>query len=306
MALHFHPDRPCKADLLVVEALLKEGIYRSQFETNISNGGLTAFRGGQRDQWEARLFNGVYQQSDITASERPKYGALDLMNHADGPAPRFGSCYFKLNADVSKRCSFTYQDSVTEPEAFGTIDDLVGIMAALLTDVVEHGQCFGAKNLTISALLNRLSHISNPKINYSSQFGRSLDDYIEAQIHGPIDLHTDVTVLVTDASFQQTHIGELLMQLCTKYDIILDWHAGFQIQVDDIPSAFRGPKIPALAQRIVGNDGWLNTALIGQAAVSLYEHPDQWRDLGTYTEVLQYIKQLWHTLAYYGHAYIKS
>ena len=47
VALHFHPDRPGKTGQLVVEALLKEGVYRSQFETKISNGGLTAFQGGQ-------------------------------------------------------------------------------------------------------------------------------------------------------------------------------------------------------------------------------------------------------------------
>src|SRR5687768_5707197 len=49
VALHFHPDRPVSNGTTVSEALLAEGIYRYQFETSISNGGVTAFLGGSRD-----------------------------------------------------------------------------------------------------------------------------------------------------------------------------------------------------------------------------------------------------------------
>ena len=106
---------------------------RDTEKPGISNGGLTAFRGRERDNWEKRLFGGVYQKPDVTSLERPKYGALDLMNHADGPSPRFGSCYFRLSNEVSKRCSFTYKDSFYQPEECGTIDDLTCIMASMLS-----------------------------------------------------------------------------------------------------------------------------------------------------------------------------
>jgi len=43
---------------------------------------------------------------------------------------------------------------------------------------------------------------------------------------------------------------------------------------------FRGPKIPLLARRIAG-DGFLNTAMIGRAGVSLSRQPELWRDWGT-------------------------
>jgi hypothetical protein len=122
--LHFHPDRLKASGESVAESLLREGVYRNQFETGLSNGGLTAFRGGERDNWEKRLFGGAYQKVNVEAAERPKYGALDLMNYSDGAAPRFGSCYFRLSHEVSKRCSLTDKDSFFQPEGFGTIDHL--------------------------------------------------------------------------------------------------------------------------------------------------------------------------------------
>jgi len=42
----------------VVSALLKEGVYRNQFETGLSAGSRSAFPGGARDSWERVLFRG--------------------------------------------------------------------------------------------------------------------------------------------------------------------------------------------------------------------------------------------------------
>jgi len=96
IGLHFHPDRPDSRLKTVAEALLEQGIYRNQFETLISNGSVSALPGGERDLWENRLFGGAYQTASTTNHQRPKYGALNVMLHSDGPAPRFGSCYFLL------------------------------------------------------------------------------------------------------------------------------------------------------------------------------------------------------------------
>ncbi|MCB0213958.1 MAG: DUF3626 domain-containing protein, partial [Anaerolineae bacterium] len=268
VALHFHPDRLCNTGQSVAEALLQAGMYRNQFETGISNGGLTAFRGGQRDNWEKRLFDGAYQQLEATTTERPKYGALDVMHNADGPAPRFGSCYFLLKPAVSQRCSFTYQDSYYEPDIFGTIDTLTGLIAAMLRDVEHNGALFGVEGLTVATFLARLATLDYPPVNYADNFGRTLDDYIEAQIHGPIDLKNDVDRLIADPSFQATPTGDLLAQICATYAIDLDWHAGFTLYPHQMPDAFRGPAIPRLAHRIAG-DKAITAALIGDAAVSL-------------------------------------
>lgn len=128
VALNFHPDRVAADGRTVAEALLEDGLYRNQFETRISNGGL----GAVRDRFEARLFAGAYGQPGVVPAERPRYGGLDLVRHPDGPCPRFGSCHLRLRADVLGRSTFSFGDSVTEAAACGTVDELVPVLAALL------------------------------------------------------------------------------------------------------------------------------------------------------------------------------
>jgi hypothetical protein len=105
VVVHFHPDRFGLKPTTVAEALLEEGVYRNQFETGLSSGIVSAFPGGARDAWESTLFGGAYHAKGITGSERPKYGALELVRYPDGPIPRFGSCYFVLRASASMRTS---------------------------------------------------------------------------------------------------------------------------------------------------------------------------------------------------------
>jgi hypothetical protein len=62
IVLHFHPGWPF-GDGTVIEAIVSSGVYRSQFETGISNGGLTAHAGGARWRWENQLFTGRYDSA---------------------------------------------------------------------------------------------------------------------------------------------------------------------------------------------------------------------------------------------------
>ena len=55
VTLNFHPDRRV-GGVLILEAMARDGLYRSQFETGTSNGGLTAHPGGDRWSWESRIF----------------------------------------------------------------------------------------------------------------------------------------------------------------------------------------------------------------------------------------------------------
>ena len=301
VVLHFHPDRFAAAGKTVAAALLEEGCYQSQFVTGISNGSRSAFAGGSRDRWEARLFGGAYQLPGVSAAQRPKYGALDLLRHADGPAPRFGSCYLVLHAAVSRRCTFTYGDSHLDPEHAGTIDRLDAVMAALLLAVETEGEVLGAQDLTVSGFLARIAHtLAGARADPSTgQLGRSLDDYIEAQVHGPIDLKTDVELLVADPAFRDTLIGEYLAAICSVYPIRLKWHPGFILAAAAVPADFRGPAMPLLAQRIADR-GMLDAAVIGRAAASLHRQPELWHDWASYDETLQHLKQLWHVLVYCG------
>ena len=89
ITLQFHPDRMTRTGEPLLAALVRDRIYRSQFETGMSNGGLTAYHGGDRWRWESRIFGGAYDQAP--AALRPKYGALNFRRKPFSGAPRFGS-----------------------------------------------------------------------------------------------------------------------------------------------------------------------------------------------------------------------
>ena len=58
--------------------------------------------------------------------------------------------------------------------------------------------------------------------------------------------------------------------------------------------------MPSLARRIAPA-GMVNVAKIGEAALELKLDPTRWSDRGTYDEVLQELKLLWHVLVRCGH-----
>lgn len=174
VTLNFHPDRLHRG-VPILRALAADGVYRSQFETGTSNGGLTAHPGGDRWRWESRLFGGAYD--DVSPVERPKYGALDYRRRATGGSPRFGSAHIRLRPHVLERCTFCYPDSVFDPVHFG--------------------------------VASRMSLISVAETDERD----ALDRYIEAHVHGPLRLHEDVEALVLDPCYRGTEVDTLAREL---------------------------------------------------------------------------------------------
>ncbi len=315
--VHFHPDRIGPDGVSVAEALLREGRYRSQFETGLSSGGLTAFPGGDRDRWEQSLFGGAYHAPGASLSERPTYGALEVIRHPDGPWPRFGSCYFVLASAVSRRTSFTFAGS-ERPDAverLGTIDRMAAVLAPLVEEVAAGARApvpwpphlaptLGIEDLTVTSLLERIrSDLARPRRHPSEGVaGRVLDSGIEAQVHGAIEMGRDVDRLVADPAFSATETGELLRALSVEYSFALEWHVGFRLPATDVPPDFRGEAVAGLATH-VARDGMVDAAAIGNAERLLRGHPEQWRDFGEPADVLQYLKQLWHVLVHHGRPY---
>ncbi len=134
--------------------------------------------------------------------------------------------------------------------------------------------------------------------------GRNLDYCIETHVHGDVSLSDDADGLYMDESFRETGFAEKANELCDRYGIKLEWIPKRQIEVDEIGDLFRGPMIPLLAKKIdalVGhNKGIMNAALLGEASRESELHPEEWNDIGSKSEVFQYIKQLWHTIGYFG------
>lgn len=164
VTLQFHPDWPFRGEP-VIEALARDGRYRSQFETGISNGGLTAFPGGDRWRWESRIFQGRYDGA--AAALRPVYGALDRREDPYGGSVRFGSAHLVLRAHVLPRTTFCFPDSVLEPTVIGGPERVAELVA--LADAAGHDV---------------------------------LDDYVEAHVHEGVEIRRDVERLVLDPCFR--------------------------------------------------------------------------------------------------------
>src|ERR1700690_363735 len=158
--VHFHPERLSLNGKSVAEGILSEGIFRNQYDTGLSSGSTTAFPGGERDLWEQRLFGGAYHAETASYSNRPKYGALEIMSYPDGASPRFGSCYFVLHHDVSKRSSYTLGGS-QEADALnrtGALSVMEPVVAALFNEIEQGNGALGAADLSISGLLEQLAY----------------------------------------------------------------------------------------------------------------------------------------------------
>ena len=253
VTLNFHPDRLVRGEPLL-QVMAKAGAYRSQFETGTSNGGLTARMGGARWLWESRIFGRAYDDADPAV--RPKYGALNRRRSPFGGAPRFGSSHVRLAPHLLERTTFCFPDSVFEPEHFGVAD------AYALSELAD----------------------SHPPLFPGAEQHDPLDDYVEAQVHGVLELRPDLEALVLDPSFRDTAVEHDALDL----GIAVEWHDGYALEVDTLREHpdYRGREVVELGCQ-VARDGLLTPRVIGEAARS-----------GRHDR--QTLKRVWHYVARFG------
>ncbi|SDJ96227.1 Protein of unknown function [Actinopolyspora mzabensis] len=225
VTLHFHPDRLVDG-VPILERMAHDGVYRSQFETGTSNGGLTAHPGGDRWRWESRIFAGVYDEAP--AAHRPKYGSLNFRHRRVGGSPRFGSAHLRLARHVLARTTFCYPDSVFEPRHFGVASRISKLIALAETD------------------------------------GRDpLDDYVEAHVHGAVDFDRDVEALVLDPCYRgtptETAAGRLACPIEWHGGFTLP-----TAELHGHPE-YRGPEFVRLGVSLA-RDGRLDPRIIGDAS----------------------------------------
>jgi hypothetical protein len=246
VTLNLHPDRLVRGRPILL-ALAEDGVYHSQFVTGTSNGGLTAHSGGDRWRWESRIFGAAYD--DVPPHERPVYGALNFRRKPVGGAPRFGSAHFRLGGRVLPRTTFCYPDSFFEPVAFGVAAAVTPLIAAAEAD------------------------------NHDA-----LDDYVEAQVHGPVTLSRDVEALVLDPS----HRGTAVEAAARRLPCPVEWHAGFRLGVEELRghADYRGQEYVDLGAALAV-DGHLDPRAVGDAARTGRHDP-------------QALKRVWHCLARFG------
>jgi hypothetical protein len=249
VTLHFHPDRLVggPGGPHILEMMARDGRYRSQFETGTSNGGLTAHEGGDRWLWESRIFASAYDTAP--PADRPKYGSLNFRHRTVGGSPRFGSAHLRASARTLARTTFCYPDSYLEPAHFGVATKVSTLVAMAEADDLD-----------------------------------PLDDYVEAHVHGPLDLARDVEALVLDPCYR----GTAVESLAGKLGCPVEWHGGFRLTVDEMRRHpdYRGPEFVRLGEEIA-RDGVLDPAVIGDASRT-----------GRYDE--QSLKRVWHYVARFG------
>lgn len=289
LTLNFHPDRHDSRAHTVAAGLLADGRYRSQFETGISNGGRFAVPGGDRTRWESLLFDGAY---DAGTSLRPVYGALDLFGDPYGGSPRFGSSFVVLDPSCLERTTFCVGDSHLGPSDVGTIDEMLSVLAGALEQCVE-GDGFG-RNLSVSGFCESIDGGRSQQ-----RSARELDHYIEAQVHGPIDLGTDVTAIHLDPSFHGTQVFRDLRTAAHRYGFDLAWSEGSEVRPADIDPSFRGPEVATLARQTTRDDGLVDAATIGRALASEPFTPPS-VDGDAEESPRQRYKKLWHCCLKFG------
>jgi Protein of unknown function (DUF3626) len=246
VTLHFHPDR-LVAGTPILQLMARDGVYRSQFETGTGNGGLTAYPGGDRWRWESRIFAAVYDHRP--AADRPKYGSLNFRRRLVGGSPRFGSAYLRLAGHVVGRTSFCYPDSFFSPQHFGVASRLSTLVALAEADDKD-----------------------------------PLDDYIEAHVHGMVDLAGDAEALVLDPCYR----GTLVESAARRLPCPVEWHGGFTLTTTELRRhpGYRGQEFVDLGVSLA-RDGRLDPGIVGDASRA-----------GRHDE--QALKRVWHYVARFG------
>jgi GNAT superfamily N-acetyltransferase len=321
VTLHFHPDRLIADGRTVAEALRDEGSYRSQFETGISNGGLTAHPGGDRDEWERRLFEGAYHAPPrirATMALRPKYGGLNLAGFSNGPAPAFGSCALVLGRREAARTTFLFGDSSEQYEDIGTADACEPVLAALFERVAATGQMLGLRDVSVPELAELLSgEVARP-----AAFCRVADEYIETHTHGRISLTSDADALLLDPSYRRTPTATALLEAAERYGLSVRWHEGSQLTLATFPAStpvqsghapsrweqfLLSGRAARLAARVIADHaedpGILTAAAIGDATRIFLREPGDWAEWGAPDPSLTVFKDLWRILVVYGTAH---
>lgn len=295
ITINFHPDRIAGDGLTAAQSLAASGVYRSQFETGVSAGSVTAV-GGDRQRWETATFD---LRDRVDASHRPRYGGLNVAGHPDGACPRFGSCVLVLRPEVLARSTFSVGDSSRGPTDVGTLDQPMGLLAGLLERAMATQHALRLPDGDAPGIVRRLTASAEPAPVRAN--GRALEDYLEAHVHGPVHMDSDVTQLVIDPSFSDTETGSLLSRAAARNGIPIRRHSGFVLGAELVGPEFRGPEIPVLARRVEDEFGGPLTAeVIGRAARGLTGGPADRVGRMDLAILVQQLKQLWHTLVEYG------
>ncbi|CDJ60746.1 hypothetical protein, conserved [Eimeria maxima] len=153
----------------LVPYLMNDPFYRTCFETNTK--GETYLEA--RREFEAVLFNNLYEHPSVQPKDRPKYGVLNMVCHpfSDSRVSAFGSAYLLLKDSLRARTTVaTSKENLGAAiRRVGTLDHMWHIVETLSTHEITR--------IHAVATGRRAKATVSPDSKYS-----------EIQIHGMIDV----------------------------------------------------------------------------------------------------------------------
>jgi hypothetical protein len=222
--------------LLVNDDEKGQNYYKNLFEIdvttmNIHNDNLT-----ERFQLQSTLFDGLYDE-DVLVHDRIKYGILDvgfpLIN-----TRQHGHSHLELKPSVRYRCSYSYGDSGKWKGAL----NLTVLETLIPEQIINHWTPKDMRSLMVAAAaatgdkevqanveqhLTKYDH-EQKKLKQGPRVSLTREPpqvwYIEAQIHGPVNVRRDLSALVVDKYYQGN--ATLLRQLdafTAKFGVPYRW-----------------------------------------------------------------------------------
>lgn len=130
-----------------------------------------------RTIWENNLFNNLYTNADYF--DRPKYASINLTNNPHGVPSLvgYGASYIVYKNSVKCRTTFMFGDTCVMDCHIATFNYCAHILNYYL----------GQTGMT--TLIHDMIQIANNKVQYTQH---NVSPYIDAQIHGPINIDEDI------------------------------------------------------------------------------------------------------------------
>lgn len=235
-ALDGLPSSPTPLDLLS-----RFDSYLNALEVGVSTGNPGAGVGGHRDNKLRDLFRGAYDAQKNGVLGRPHYGAINFGRFTLGAAPAFGDCYFELKKDPALRARVSvlpHDSNFCGPAEIGTLDRLDHV----LVDAFGLGKDDAEQKELLSELMAGVAGKSagaQPPFrvvtNSLKQCKYQALDYLEIQVHGPIDFAYDVERLVVSTKYQGTPAQAKLQAFADKFGIELAWHEATLVEPQALP-----------------------------------------------------------------------
>ncbi len=206
----------------VLASLSSDGAYKNLWERGSRPSHPKAPKRSKADflHKEHRTFAGTYNRA--IPQERPRYGALNFLAAREGGAAVYGPAVLTLRPEVKERTTYHTRDS-----RFTNMEDAggAGVMAGCLARRSDED-------------LQQLLKVANGQLS-SGVYGRDNhpeaftgSNYIEAHIHGEINLAQDLAGVSLHERYRGTPVGNDAETMAKQFGVEMIWYKDPAFEVD--------------------------------------------------------------------------